>query len=52
MTEKPSGFTRMTPTERREVHAIPTWVALRWIFVALVRGPEYAERYIRPQDRA
>lgn len=35
----------------RKIHAIPLWVALRWFVVALFRGPERAERYIRPQDR-
>lgn len=37
--------------ERREIHKIPLWVALRWMIVCIVRGPEYAERYIRDQDR-
>lgn len=38
--------------ERREIHAIPFWVAFRWMVVMLFRGPKYAERFIRPEDRA
>lgn len=38
--------------ERREIRAVPFWVALRWMVVMLIRGPKYADKYIRPQDRA
>lgn len=37
--------------ERREIHKIPLWVVLRWWIAVLFRGFEYAERYIRDEDR-
>ncbi len=41
-----------TDQERKEIYAIPAWVALRWFIVCLFRGPKRADKYIRPQDRA
>lgn len=35
----------------KSIHAIPLWVALRYMIVLIFRGPARAEKYIRPQDR-
>ena len=35
----------------RAARKIPFWVALRWLIVVIFRGPEIADKYIRPQDR-
>jgi hypothetical protein len=43
----------MTPLrdELRDVRRVPLWVAVRWLVACVVRGPVYAERFIRPEDR-
>lgn len=49
-----------TEQERREIYAIPLWVALRWLFMLLFYLVRYrsadlalqkADRFIRDEDR-
>jgi len=58
MTEK--RIMGKTDQERREIYAIPLWVALRWLFMLLFYQIRYrdtlialqkADRFIRSEDR-
>lgn len=40
-----------TEEERKQIYAIPLWVALRWLLAVIFLGSNQAERYIRSEDR-